>query len=126
MTEQVEDLKPELLQLVPEDSPILKQVLPEFTFPNADAWQTVTNLVRTMEEHNGLGLSANQVGLDARVFVMRGKPPIACFNPRIVDVSDEEVLLEEGCLSFPGLYVKLKRPIHIRVRYQDADGETHT
>ena len=48
------------------------------------------------------------------------------FNPVIADVSTEEVLLEEGCLTYPNLFVKIKRPMLIRVRYMDSHGEAHT
>ena len=48
------------------------------------------------------------------------------FNPVIADVSTEEVALEEGCLTYPNLFVKIKRPMLIRVRYMDSHGEAHT
>lgn len=51
---------------------------------------------------------------------------LVCFNPRIVDVSPEEVYHEEGCLTFPGLFIKIKRPVHIKVRFQYPNGETVT
>ncbi len=81
-----------------------------------------------MMELNGLGISANQLGLPYRVFVMRTAPELTiCFNPRLVDASTEQVvLLEEGCLSYPGLHVKIKRPAHIKVRYQTVTGDTVT
>lgn len=79
-----------------------------------------------MTEKNGLGLSANQIGMPYRVFIMRGDPCKVCFNPRIVDVADETIVLEEGCLTYPDLYVKIRRPIGLRARYQDVYGETHT
>ena len=80
-----------------------------------------------MYENNGLGLAANQVGVPYSVFAMRGQPQnYVCFNPRIVQPSAEEIILEEGCLSFPGLVVKVKRPRHIRVRFQLPNGETVT
>jgi peptide deformylase len=57
---------------------------------------------------------------------MRTEPPITLFNPRIVDVSEEEVLMKEGCLSFPLLYLNVKRPDRVRIRFQKEDGETVT
>ena len=77
-----------------------------------------------MEEKNGLGLSAPQVGIPFSMFVMRG--PIACFNPTIVTVSNELIELEEGCLSYEKLVLKINRARHIRVRYQDVKGNTQT
>jgi peptide deformylase len=48
------------------------------------------------------------------------------FNPKIIDVGEDDWYMEEGCLSWPGLYVKIKRPKSIQVRYQDADAQFHT
>jgi peptide deformylase len=80
-----------------------------------------------MYEWNGIGLAANQVGVPYRVFAMRAQPQnFVCFNPRIVQPSAEQISLEEGCLSFPGLIVKLKRPRHVRVRFQTPNGDTRT
>jgi len=80
-----------------------------------------------MYDWNGIGLAANQVGVPYRVFAMRGSPEnFVCFNPRIVQPSAENIILEEGCLSFPGLLVKVKRPKHIRVRFQTPNGDTRT
>jgi peptide deformylase len=56
-----------------------------------------------------------------------GTNPIAvCFNPRIVDQGNEEIVLDEGCLSYPGLAVKVKRVKNIKVRYTLPTGETDT
>jgi peptide deformylase len=57
---------------------------------------------------------------------MRAEEVIGCFNPKIVDFSSETVLLEEGCLSDPGLFVKIKRPKKIKARYTLPNGETVT
>ena len=85
------------------------------------------NLIETMEHYNGIGLSANQCGVMERVFVMysdvKKKEIIACFNPKIVSESDEEVFMDEGCLTFPGLWLKIKRPDGIEVTYEDENGE---
>ena len=85
------------------------------------------NLIETMEHFNGIGLSANQCGVMERVFVMysdvKKRESIACFNPKIVTESDEEIFMDEGCLSFPGLWVKVKRPDGIEVTYEDENGE---
>ena len=85
------------------------------------------NLIETMEHYNGIGLSANQCGVMERVFVMysdvKKREIIACFNPKIVTESDEEILMEEGCLTYPGLWLKVKRPDGIEVTYEDENGE---
>ena len=61
-----------------------------------------------MVEWEGAGLSANQVGLPYRMFVVGNKQEkIAFFNPNVIGVSKEEAVMEEGCLSFPGLFLTL-------------------
>ena len=75
-----------------------------------------------MRYFGGIGLSANQLGLPYRVFVMEGDPGFVCFNPTITAYAGELVNLDEGCLSYPGLYVKKKRRGLIRVRFQDPYG----
>lgn len=98
-----------------------------FNTPPLDPIELAGDLVKTMYEYNGIGLAAPQVGLPYRVFCMRGAPEnIVCFNPKIVAYSNEHIELEEGCLSFPGLLVKIKRPQHIRARFQYPNGETVT
>lgn len=111
------------------DNKYLNEPCKDFDFdnPQVDPIEFAQELVKTMYERNGLGLAANQVGYPWRVFAMRGAPEnFVCFNPKIVKPSDAEVSLEEGCLSFPGLLVKIKRPQHIRVRFTTPNGDTRT
>ena len=114
--------------LVDKNDPILKQKMDPFDFSNppVDPLDLVSNLAETMLEEGGIGIAANQCGLPYRVFVIKGIDLIPCFNPRVVDVSDEQIYLEEGCLSYPGLAVKIKRPRKIKVRYADPTGEITT
>jgi peptide deformylase len=117
------------LEFVPETSPVLLQECVEFDFSNPpyDPKELAQSLHDKMVESDGLGLSANQVGIPYRVFVMRtGDEPFAIFNPKIVDVSDRELVMKEGCLSFPLLYLNVKRPDGVRIRYQKEDGSTTT
>lgn len=82
-----------------------------------------------MIESGGIGLAANQIGLTKRVFVMGsynnpGFPePFALFNPRIIETSKEMVLDQEGCLSYPGLYLNIKRPAWVIGEYQNYKGD---
>lgn len=83
-----------------------------------------------MCDNRGVGLSACQLGIMSRVFVI-GNPSepetvIPVFNPVIVNRSDETEEYEEGCLSYPGLYLRIKRPRTIRVRYTNHEGITNT
>ena len=117
------------LEFVPETSPVLLQECKEFDFNNPpfDPKEFAQALHDKMVRSDGLGLSANQVGQPYRVFVMRtDEKPYAVFNPRVVNVSDKELIMKEGCLSFPLLYLNVKRPDSIRIRFQDENGKTRT
>lgn len=117
-----------ILDIKPPSDPLLFQELEPFDFSNppCDPVELANNLIETMAKHEGLGLSANQCGLPYRVFVLWSEKPLACFNPRIIDQTSDFVLLDEGCLTFPNLFVKVKRPKAVKVRFQDEQGETHT
>lgn len=108
---------------------ILRERMPEFDFNNPvmDPKILEKEMVETMLAHKGLGLSANQVGVRARVFVMghytSPESARAFFNPMVVSVSDQIDDLPEGCLSFPDIYVNIKRPKKIKALWQNADGK---
>jgi peptide deformylase len=114
--------------IIKHTNPILKEVMPAFDFRNpvVDPLQLYTDLAETMRENNGMGLSANQIGVRTRAFVMTGEEILGIFNPRVVDESSEVVTLEEGCLSYPNLFVKIKRPKSVKVRFTTPDGQTST
>ena len=117
-----------IMNLVPKDHDLLTTKLELFDFlnPPTDPVQLAKDLTETMLHQNGFGLSSNQVGLPYRVFVIKANPILACFNPRIVDTSSEQIYLEEGCLTFPNYYVKVQRPKKIKVRYTYPNGQTVT
>ena len=124
-----------MYQLIEEASKVLRTPPPEFDFENPpeDPKEIAKNLGEAMDKFGGLGLSANQVGLPYRIFVMRtmhegDEEPtnIAYFNPEITRVSQETESLKEGCLSFPDLFLMIKRSKTIEFKYQDEEGEEHT
>lgn len=89
-------------------------------------------MLETMYAAPGIGLAANQVGLLNRVIVMdiaqreeepNTRKPIVMANPEIIWASEEPSLWEEGCLSIPGQYAEVERPMEVRVRYLDYDGK---
>ena len=86
-------------------------------------------LVENMLHYNGIGISANQIGIWERAFAMirdlEHNEIIVCFNPRIIKSYTEEVEMEEGCLSYPDLFLKIKRPNKIIVKYEDEDKKVH-
>lgn len=113
------------LKLVPADSTILHKPPKEFVFDGELDPKMLSNIMHErMKELGGVGLSANQVGLDLKMFVLgSGDIMMSVFNPELVEVSKEEVSLDEGCLSFPGVYMKVNRPVTCRVKFLNIDGE---
>lgn len=109
--------------------PILMEKMPDFDFSNPviDPLELEKNMIEFMFTHNGIGLSANQVGVKARVFTMghkdSAKNALALFNPIILDVHEDILDIEEGCLSFPNIFVKVKRPTAVYARWQNSAGE---
>jgi peptide deformylase len=117
-----------IFDLVPENDPILKEILPEFNFDNPPVNPTdfASALVETCKSNKGYGLSANQCGFKHRVFVMgAGDDYVAFFNPKIISTSGE-VHMAEGCLSFPFLGLHITRPAIVEVEYQDFNGVVRT
>ena len=86
-------------------------------------------LIENMLHYDGVGLSANQIGIWERAFCMmidtETEETITCFNPRIIKSYSKEVVLEEGCLSYTGVFLNAKRPDRIVVKYEDANGKLH-
>ncbi len=116
------------INLVPETDPILfmSPAVWDFDNPQFDPKQFNILMLENMVVHEGLGLSANQIGIPFQVFAMRvddSDNAIVCYNPNIVKESEELVLMKEGCLSYPNLFLNVRRPKEVVVEYQNADGE---
>ena len=96
---------------------------------NLDRHHLSRVLIDNMIHHNGIGISANQIGIWERAFAMvrdiENNEVMVCFNPRIIKSYSEEVEMEEGCLSYPELFLKIKRPDKIIVKYEDENKKTH-
>lgn len=116
-----------MYELIEEASQVLREPAPNFDFENPimDPKELSEKLSETMDKYGGLGLSANQVGIPAKVFVMKtaDKGNVAFFNPEITQASQETELMTEGCLSFPDLFLNIKRSKAIGFKYQDENGE---
>lgn len=93
----------------------------------------IDDLIGTMEQSNGVGIAAPQVGIDLQVVIVASRPtlryphaphmaPIAMINPQITDIGVERVKDWEGCLSVPGIRGLVPRASTISVEYQDRDG----
>jgi peptide deformylase len=82
-------------------------------------------MIDVMLANNGIGLSANQVGLDAQVFVMGDsiENSTICINPTVLQYTSETILDVEGCLSFPNIFVKVKRPKEILAKWYNENLE---
>lgn len=119
-----------MYQLIEEASQVLRTPPPEFDFenPKEDPKEIEKNMAEAMDRFGGIGLSANQVGLPYKMFVMKtaDKGTVGFFNPKITRVSQDTDLLKEGCLSFPDIYLMIKRSKMIELEYQDSDGEKHS
>ena len=89
------------------------------------------DLCDTMYAENGLGIAAIQIGDPTRMFLVdpklagraEGDPPLAFINPEVVWTSDETQKSDEGCLSFPEIYIQVERPMRARVRALGIDGK---
>ena len=116
------------MQLIKDPNDFLKRKVDAFDFEKEDAPRLANDMITDMVKFNGVGLAANQVGYDGRIFVMKpnsGKP-FAVINPTIEKVSATTKLDLEGCLSFPNLYLYVQRPDKVEVNFLDIEGKNVT
>jgi peptide deformylase len=125
--QQEKEVKP--FPLYDENHPMMKQRIPEYDItllPNPVMTHTINRLKMTMKLYNGLGLSANQCGVFERVFIVGNEEiVIVCINPKLIKASDNLIKDNEGCLSFPGLFLKVERPSSVEVEYYDLQGKKY-
>jgi peptide deformylase len=94
-----------------------------------DISEFIKNMQETMRQSSGIGLAANQIGLNMRVFVAEvpskdgGAKFYAIFNPTIQKIGEETSLMEEGCLSVPGIFGEVKRAERVVLSYEDKNGK---
>jgi peptide deformylase len=94
----------------------------------------IADMFDSMRNANGIGLAANQVGVNKQIFVVDISPvegyekykPIAMINPKIISKSDETISIEEGCLSIPELREEVIRPESVQISYFDVNMKEHT
>jgi peptide deformylase len=118
--------------------PIVKYPDPrlrEATIPvkevTAEIRQLVSDMTDTMYAANGAGLAAIQIGAKERIYIVDAAvaggreedPPMVFINPEILQLSEETETTDEGCLSFPGIYVPIKRSLRAKVRAMNLDGK---
>jgi peptide deformylase len=93
--------------------------------PSFDPKELKAKMIDFMLSNKGIGLSASQIGLDASVFVMGDSLSNSsiCINPTVLQYTEDTVIDVEGCLSFPGVYVKVKRPKEILAEFYNENLE---
>ena len=124
------------LKLIPPNDPRVQSALAPFKDDMLkdegfkDRKELVEAMFLVMKKYGGIGLTANQVGLPFNMFVAGGHPDvekglsIAMFNPMIVSVGVEEILMKEGCLTYPYIFLAVKRPRKCVMKYEDTEGKT--
>jgi len=123
------------LKLIPPSDPRVQTAIAPFDNSMLkdegfkDRKELTKKMYELMAKYGGIGLSANQIGLPFNMFVMGNHPnlesgmKLTCFNPMIVSSSKEEVVMEEGCLTFPFVFLKITRPRKVVVKYTDENDE---
>jgi peptide deformylase len=112
--------------------PRLRQTSQPVTRFDEELANLVSDMKDTMYLAEGAGLAAIQVGEALRLFIIdpevagrtAEEPPLVCANPELISMSEEQQMGDEGCLSFPGVFVPVKRGLQARVRAQDLAGKT--
>lgn len=113
--------------IVKYGDPVLREKAKPVEEFDREVKDLVADMIATLKDANGLGLAAPQVGVSKRIFItdlssLELTESMRVFiNPEIIDTSGE-VILEEGCLSFPGLYQKITRPEEIKIKALDVEG----
>jgi len=112
-----------ILDIKTYPSKILSKKAKKIGVFNAEIKELIDNMVETLYAKNGVGLAANQVGERKRILVFdAGEGARVLINPRISRKRGKQIG-KEGCLSFPGLELEIKRPMKIEVFYSDKEGE---
>lgn len=113
------------LALLEEKNPQLFEVSEEWDFRiDGSPEELIRAMSKFMTDNGGVGLAAPQLGIKKRIFIMGNFTKlVACINPKIVSLSEERKNDIEGCLSFPDLFMKVKRPAGCTVQYNTVSGE---
>ena len=119
------------MHLVKSPDPWLEKTVKDFDFDALDAKSISEEMISLMELEGGIGLSANQVALDARIFVMKphlleDKSPLVIINPHLTSVTVNYEEMPEGCLSHPDLFLPVKRPRGLVAKYLDINAKECT
>jgi len=104
--------------------PVLRQKAKKVSTIDSSIQRLINDMVETMQQANGVGLAAPQIGVSLRVVVLQmpGEEPVAIINPEIVKRSGEQEVTE-GCLSVPGYAGEIKRSISVTIKGQNRQGK---
>jgi peptide deformylase len=113
-----------MYELITFPNDILKQKTVEVKEIDKNIKKIVSEMKKIMKKNHGVGLAANQIGLNLSIFIAEDRNKIITFiNPKIIKFEGEKILLEEGCLSLPGIWGKIKRYPKVEVEYIDLFGK---
>jgi peptide deformylase len=121
-----------VMTVLPYPNPFLRERAAPVTDFGAEVASLVESMKQTMHKEDGLGLAATQVGVGLRVLILsqqafkgeegKGEPDLVVINPEVIWESEDSEIASEGCLSFPGVFIPVKRPLEVRIRAFDAVG----
>ena len=123
------------LKLIPPSDPRVQSAVAPFNNDMLkdegykDRKELSESMFDTMKKYGGIGLSANQVGLPFNMFVLGDHPDLekglkmTCFNPMIISASADQVMMKEGCLTFPFVFLYISRTRKVTVKYEDENGD---
>ena len=123
------------LKLIPPSDPRVQSAVAPFSDDMLkeegfkDRKELSDRMFEEMKKYGGIGLSANQLGLPFNMFVLGDHPGLennlkmTCYNPMIVSASADQVMMKEGCLTFPFVFLNISRPRKVTVKYEDENGD---
>ena len=115
-----------MFNIVYYGDPVLREECEKFKKIDEEALKIANDMLLAMDKYKGIGLAGPQVGIRKKIFVIKmgaDEEPLFFFNPEILEVTEEENVMEEGCLSLPGIWEKIIRPAKIKIRYTDKEGQ---
>lgn len=116
-----------ILEIKKNNEPILKKRAKKVREVDKEIRQLIVDMVQTMAKGQGIGLAAPQVGVLRRVIVIqgdfKGQRILGLINPKITKMSKEKEKDMEGCLSFPGIFLEIKRAKEVEVKGLDINGK---
>ena len=112
------------MELLKEDDTLLRRKSKRVDKIDDTVRNIAANLMRTMEDNNGIGIAAPQVGILKQIIVVLvNEKPKVMINPEILDFSKEYCTMNEGCLSFPNQFYDIERPERVKVKYRCLNGK---